>query len=274
MKTEKFSLREDRPSVCMTAYLPEKCEKLPVVLVVPGGAYIACSDTEGHPVAQAFAEMGYCACVLEYSTLFESFDSDISEENADMVSAFPRPLLELGKAMLLIGENAERWGADGDKIVLCGFSAGGHLAACHGTLWHTGETAGALGVEAEKLRPAGQILCYPSIDMQGKTNPIGRIMNLAIFRKAEPSPEEVSRLNPIEQVSGNTPPTFIWHSAEDTMVSCRDSMAMAAALLDSGVSCEAHIFPTGPHAIGAAKNRHCGQWMGLADKWIRRFIAK
>lgn len=87
--------------------------KRPMVLVVPGGGYGMCSDREKEPVALRFLAMGYHACTLEYSVA---------------PSRFPVALQELALAVATVRQRAGEWMVDPDRIFVCGFSAGGHLA--------------------------------------------------------------------------------------------------------------------------------------------------
>ena len=86
----------------------------PLVLVVPGGGYEHVSAREADPVALQFAAAGYHAAVLTYS---------VGEGARDH-----QPLRQLRAAIGLLRQNAERWGILPDRIAVCGFSAGGHLA--------------------------------------------------------------------------------------------------------------------------------------------------
>ncbi|AWE41471.1 alpha/beta hydrolase [Actinobaculum sp. 313] len=87
----------------------------PMVVVIPGGSYQYCSPREADPVALRFLAAGYNVAVLRYRV------------GAD--SRYPLPLRDLAAALVVIRENAEELGTDPERIVLCGFSAGGHLAA-------------------------------------------------------------------------------------------------------------------------------------------------
>ena len=128
--------------VTLTAYLPDyspemkHLAKRPTMLVLPGGAYMFCSDREAEPIAFAYNAQGYNAFVLRYT---------VGKEKA----AFPRPLEDADLAMQKIVENAEEWNVDTDKIAAIGFSAGGHLCAALATMG--------------KIRPAAVILGYPCI---------------------------------------------------------------------------------------------------------------
>lgn len=118
----------------------------PAVLIMPGGGYSHTSDREAEFIALEFAAMGYHAFVLRYS---------VGEK-----AVVPEPLLEGFRAISIIRENAKEWRVDPERIVLCGFSAGGHLAAGLMTMWKDKEILEKLQLPPERLRPTAGILCY------------------------------------------------------------------------------------------------------------------
>ena len=237
MQTEVITLASN-PGVTLTTYLQEPSEVLPNVLVrpavmiCPGGAYRYCSDREGEPIALAFLGVGYQAFVLRYSV-------------ADQ-AAFPKPLNDAEAALELIRSRAEEWGVDPVKIAVCGFSAGGHLAAALGTMG--------------RVRPAALILAYPCI-----LDSMSEIMPAPI-----PSLER--------EVTAQTPPTFIWATAADERVPVENSLQFAAALDHAQVPFELHIFQNGGHGLALAtevtsggEQRHidpdAAQWFDLCLRW-------
>jgi len=113
----------------------------PLVLVVPGGGYNHVSPREGDPVALQFAAAGYHTAVLTYSV----------GEGAQNY----QPLRQLNEALALLRQNAGEWHILPDKIAVCGFSAGGHLALSGAVLDIPGETA--------QQRPNAVILGYPVV---------------------------------------------------------------------------------------------------------------
>lgn len=115
----------------------------PLVLVVPGGGYEHVSAREADPVALQFAAAGYHAAVLTYS---------VGEGARDH-----QPLRQLRAAIGLLRQNAERWGILSDRIAVCGFSAGGHLALSGAVLDCPGEAAD------RSRKPDAVLLAYPVI---------------------------------------------------------------------------------------------------------------
>ena len=117
---------------CEILYGQEK--KRPAILVCPGGGYLYCSPREAEPVALRYAANGFHAFILRYSVQW----------NAAGFS----PLEEVSWAIGYIREHADEWNIDPEKIVACGFSAGGHLALASGLLAENKPNALILGYPA------------------------------------------------------------------------------------------------------------------------------
>jgi acetyl esterase/lipase len=305
MRAERVVLWPDREDVFLTTYIHDDSSEYPsgrrrpAVVVCPGGAYLGLSDREGEPVALQFAAAGYHAFVLNYSTFFGgnmagNFDIGATREG-NPHAAFPGPLLDLGKAMLTIRANAGRWLVDADQVAVCGFSAGGHLAASLGVHWPDLFLAEALGAANHDFRPAGLILCYAltdylvmkrSAELIRKADPrlidLWHLSNLAVFQKPEPSLDELNRVSTVNHVSEQTPPAFIWHTADDDLVPVSNAFHFAAALVEKGVPCELHVFENGPHGLGLADAGYAGKpeqvnepvriWLQLAIAWLGRHL--
>ena len=75
-----------------------------------------------------------------------------------------------------------------------------------------------------------------------------------------------------EQVTAQTPPTFIVDTWSDRAVPVENSLLFASALLRAGVPCELHIYEEGPHnflvAEGETRRVLDTWWDHLAD-WLR-----
>ena len=107
----------------------------PWIMVCPGGAYInVCSISEGYPVAKKFNELGYDVFVATYRT--------------GLYDVMPKPLDDLAACIRYVRGHRERFGVNGERYIVCGFSAGGNLTALWGTKNHGVRglrTAGARG---------------------------------------------------------------------------------------------------------------------------------
>ncbi len=133
-------------------------------------------------------------------------------------------------------------------MIVCGFSAGGHLSASLGVFWDREFVWEALGLTGEKVRPDGLILAYPVIS-SGEFAHRGSFEHLT-GRSGETKGEELLSLE--RQAGPQTPPVFMWHTAADGTVPVENSLLFAMALRKAGVSLELHIFPEGRHGLALA----------------------
>jgi acetyl esterase/lipase len=106
-------------------------------------------------------------------------------------------------------------------------------------------------VERESSRPDIGILCYPVITM-GEFTHAGSRTNLL---GKDPSPELIELLSNEKQVTGQTPPCFIFHTQEDKAVKVENSLMFASALQKAGVPFDLHVYQKGAHGIGLGGGR-------------------
>ncbi|MGN0621292.1 MAG: alpha/beta hydrolase [Porcipelethomonas sp.] len=231
----------------------------PAVIICPGGGYEYLSDREAEGVAMRFASHGINAFILRYS----------------VNSPFPAALLEIAESVKLIREKSSDFDINPEKILVCGFSAGGHLAASLGTLWNSSYLKNILG-DTSVYRPNGMILSYPVIT----SGPFCHQGSIDSILGKTPSEKMLELVSLEKQVSADTPKTFIWHCADDGCVPPENTIDFIKALSAAKVSFEAHIFPDGGHGLALCDettaaydghiNRTCAQWFNLAVSWIRR----
>lgn len=268
MRLETVKLKEEGslPDAHVVFYIldtPEEklfVQKRPFVILCPGGGYERTSFREGEPIAMYFLGKGYHVAVLRYST---------------SPAVFPAALLELGRTMILIRENAEKWKVDAEQIFVQGCSAGGHLAGCLGTMWQEPFMGKKLGADPEMLRPAGLLLCYAVITSREGIAHEGSFRALL----GGSYPEKKESLSLENAVTEYMPPSFLWHTFADATVPVENSLLMAQALHRSGVRTELHIFQEGAHGLGAADElsrrpdgsgvcAECQCWTELAFRWM------
>ena len=229
--------------------------KRPTVLILPGGGYHFTSEREAEPVAMRFLARGCNVCILYYTVLD---------------TPFPVALLEALTALKYIRENVTAWQGDPNKINVCGFSAGGHLAASVGVFWDKDVSKNYFG-DTEAVRPNGLILTYPVITSD-PTLTHGGSINMLMAGREDAALRESLSLE--KQVTESTPPAFIWSTFEDALVPCENSMLFASALRKVGVPFELHIFEKGPHGgatgdkVSCIENHRFGAWIDLACDWV------
>ena len=125
----------------------------PAILILPGGGYAWCSKREADPVAMQFLKAGYNVFTLYYTC----------RSDTNVPALRWQPLIDAAGAILHIRRNAEQFGTDPAKIAICGFSAGGHLAASTAILWDVEPVQTALGIHGTEARPDAVVLGYPVI---------------------------------------------------------------------------------------------------------------
>lgn len=242
-------------------------EKRPVILMCPGGGYEMTSDREAEPMAMQFLAMGYHVAILRYSVC---------------PVRYPAALLQVAESVLYLKEHADEYHIDPEKIVVQGCSAGGHLAANYGIAWNSPFLTKLMGMEndPERLCVAGLLLCYPVITSGEKAHEES-FRNL-LGEQYEEKKEELSLEN---QVTPDTPPTFLWHTATDETVPVENSLYFFQACLQQGVSAELHIYPEGGHGLSLANEetcrangigvqKECQSWIGLAQTWLEEILIK
>ncbi|MCQ2445647.1 MAG: alpha/beta hydrolase [Clostridia bacterium] len=226
----------------LRAYIPDGTErayyhgKRPAVVIFPGGGYYFTYEGEAEPIALCFAAAGACAFVLDYTTTGEG----------KVQKAFPYAQLEAFAAIRYVREHAEEFGIDPENVSTLGFSAGGHLCGCTGTLWNKPIMKEYLSENARLSRPDKLILCYAVIRSMEPCNE-GSFENLLGKSYAELTEEELRPFALEEQVDDETPPAYIWMTAEETCVPIQGALDFARALADHKTHAELHLYPHGDH---------------------------
>jgi acetyl esterase/lipase len=302
MYSEKIRLYEDREDVTLTTYIQNDTDSLlgnqkrPAIVICPGGGYMKCATQEGEPVAIRFAAMGYHTFVLRYSTYFSMESNDPFPSAKEDIKVkehcmFPNPMLEIGKAVLLIKEHANEWNVDEDRIALCGFSAGAHNVAMYANSWNTEFMLEYFKTSPDNLKPVAAILGYIAgdyyfskmEDIKDQDKMFFRVSYTALLGKQELSDEDIERVRPSKHVNSDTPPTFLWATYEDRTVSVKNTLIMAEALADKKIPFEVHIFEEGHHGLSLATqesskvkrqiNQDASKWVSLAEAWLQKRLA-
>lgn len=250
---------KDKPSITLFP-APDSTANGTAVLVCPGGGYaMEAMDKEGYKVAKWLNSLGISAYVLKY--------------RHGPRYQYPAPFRDAVRAMQVIRSRAASWAIDPHRLGIMGFSAGGHLASTVGTHWKHPLPASIDSLTAISSRPDFMILAYPVITMKNDfTHHGSREMLLG----KHPDSSLVEYLSNADQVTAQTPPTFLIQATTDPVVPVENSLAFYKALLHHHVPVEMHLFEKGPHGFGLAQNpKHVGKdpflsiWPELCANWMR-----
>jgi acetyl esterase/lipase len=226
------------------------------VVICPGGGYGGLAQHEGRDYALWLNELGIHGFVLKYRLGSAGY-------------RHPRMLEDASRAVRWVRSKAPEWKLDPQRVGIMGSSAGGHLASTLLTHFAAGKVEDPDPVERESSRPDLGILCYPVITL-GEFTHRGSKANLL---GSTPAPELVASLSNELQVTPETPPTFLWHTVEDTAVPVENSLLFAQALRKNRVPFDLHVYERGRHGIGLA-NGHA--WTKDLAFWLgeRGFLKK
>ncbi|MEM1098226.1 MAG: alpha/beta hydrolase [Planctomycetota bacterium] len=249
-------LRDDGdPNGASIVHLPlgVSAEALGTVLVLPGGGYRIHADHETEPVAEVFRTYGFHTAMLRYRLAPHH--------------QHPAMLHDAQRAVRLIRSDV-RYGSG--PVAVLGFSAGGHLAATVSTHGDAGSDPEDPLLETCSARPDAAVLAYPVIMLNGPYAHGGS--GNSLLGERDPDAFDPS-LNLDRAVDPQTPPTFLWHTADDTGVPVQNSVHFAEACWRHGVSCELHVFPEGTHGLGLAPGHPASVWSELAAVFLKQQFA-
>lgn len=294
---EKNYVNEQESDAYFTTYLLDDSKELlpgkkrPVVIICPGGGYLFTSDREAEPIAMKFLSLGYHAVVLRYT---------VGDKEGKKTGIGKIALKELAQTIRYLKQNSESYFIDPDKIAVCGFSAGAHLAAGLGVHWCDKDFLKSLCLEpddAKEIKPNALILGYGLLDYQVMVSKMKSEMenheskdtfgfremaNLALTGVNELTEDLIKEYSPSYWVSENTPPSFLWHTSKDDFVYSENSLTFAMALARHKIPYELHVFQDGGHGLALANEvtantkeqieKNCVIWFDLAAKWLKKHI--
>lgn len=237
-------------------YLPESDTPTGAIVIFPGGGYgNLAMDHEGHQIARWANQIGMAGIIVSYRHQGRGY-------------SHPAPMLDAQRAIRLTRSRAQEWNIDPNRVGVIGFSAGGHLATTVLTHFDSGDASASDPVDRLSCRPDFGIVSYAVIALGESFTHTGSQRNLL---GSEADPELIKLLSNEKQVTAETPPCFVWHTAEDPVVAAENSLRFYSALVKAGTASELHIFPKGRHGIGLGKGiAGAEQWPLLAEAWLGR----
>ncbi len=219
-------------------------ENNPACIVIPGGGYSKKAwDHEGVQIAEWLNRIGISAFVLDYRIG--------PEYDGKAILADGQQAIRVARA------NAKEYGIDPNRLGVCGFSAGGHLAGCCATMYENAD-----------VRPDFAILCYGVLTLGEGTH--GGTAKWFLGDRAGDA-EYVKQCSPVNRVTPDCPPMFLWTTSTDTTVPPKpNTFAMEKACRKAGIPCRFICYDHGAHGLGIPKNDpEIASWADSCEKFLK-----
>ncbi|MEI8106477.1 MAG: alpha/beta hydrolase [Verrucomicrobiota bacterium] len=220
------------------------------VVICPGGGYGGLvTGPEGHGIATWLNAHNITGVVLEYR----------------LPHGHPFiPLLDAQRAIRIVRSHAKDWALLPNRIGICGFSAGGHLASTAGTHFDSGDLNSSDPIAQFSSRPDFLILIYPVITLGDKGHQGSKVNLLG----PNPSPELVDLFSNQKQITDKTPPTFLAHALDDRVVPPENSLWFYQTLQEKKLPAKYLELPTGGHGLNGYRGPSWDAWQTQSLIWL------
>ena len=220
---------------------PQNPNGVGLVICSGGGFRDVWLDREGHDLAIRLKDHGVTSLVLKYRTRPADLRSKDAWQN------YQRAVQADGRqAVRVLRKQASDLGLQTNKIGICGFSAGGHLAI-------------NCSLYAEPKLAEGELSGMP--DFAGLFYPgIPDGIGQAIESRTAP-----------ESAGPRICPMFIVNARDDKLTPTDKCLDFYARLLRAGVNAELHVFSQGAHGFGLGDGRgnSTALWPTSFVAWLR-----
>lgn len=215
------------PNQRLDLYLPDEGDgPFPTIVFVHGGAFIL-GDKRDNQLLQAVdgVRRGYAVASVEYRLAFEA--------------KYPAALFDVKAAIRFLQANASKYGLDGDRIALCGDSAGAHYAvmaaatqdnpAFEDLTQGNASYSGAVRAVASRFGPFDfEVESRMARENPPKADPYFPDIELHLFGvHSEDIPGLIRFTNPLNFITPAFPPVFLEHGSDDVIVPVVHSRMMA-----------------------------------------------
>ena len=238
---ERFTYdRFEGEPVEMVVYRPTRSasgKKAPVLVYVHGGGWMGGDASARHGDLQWFARQGYIAIGVNYSL------SSSKRHLWDVVQP------QVACALSFIGKNSDRFGADPQRMVLFGESAGGNLVLNIGGMTHRGALPSRCGGSVPRI--AATVSIYPPVDLVALYGHAPSRHFAVAYTGGSPRqfPARYAAVSPLTDVAAPAPPTLILTGLDDSLVPVRDILGYVRRAKAAGQPIELITVPRAGHGF-------------------------
>ena len=248
----------DDSSLKLDIYKLKKLDRpTPVLIFIHGGGWRTGNRSDYLPYLIDFAKQGYVTATVSYRLVKKA--------------KFPAAVKDVKCAVKWIRVHAKDYFIDPKKIAVIGGSAGGHLAMMVGYSSDETDFDGNCMCDSVSSRVQAVVNLYGSADLTTEYAISRYETTDFIGQSYDEIPEIYQQASPISYITGDDPPTLIFHGTIDELVPVRQSDLLQKRLDEMGVPNEYHRLKGWPHTMDVTEpvNRYCQYYMNVFfEKYI------
>lgn len=208
-------------------YQPESDVPLPAIIMIHGGAWRHGSKVAMLRHARRVARVGYVVVSINYR----------------LAPKYPWPaqIDDCQYAVRWLKKNAQDYNVDPQRLGVFGYSAGGHLAALLGTMGEEDDGVFEKGLmsDGEELKEFSPAVCAVAVGGApcefSWLDEGSQVLNYWMGGSRKSLREKYRLASPIEYVTSDDTPFFIFHGTEDMLVPLQSPTDFHQALKAKGV---------------------------------------
>lgn len=243
----------------MDLYRPHEVEegvKLPVVVVIHGGAWISGNKKDMARICEAFVEQGMAAATVQYRLA--------------PAHKWPAMIDDCQTAVRFLRDQSGTYGLDPGRVGACGASAGGHLSLLLGMM----ETRD----EAVESKTSSKVSCVlnifgPTDLSKDFASTLADSLSKAVLGKpVAEAADEIKAFSPVHHAAKGGAPVFTIHGTVDPLVPIAQVDRLDEALRAVGVEHEFRKVEGMGHALPIEKPE-VAQALGEGLAWVKKKLA-
>jgi acetyl esterase/lipase len=235
-------------------------DKRAAIVFFFGGGWSGGSPAQFHEQCKHLAGRGMVAIAADYRVA--------TRHQVKAVSC----VSDAKSAIRYVRKEATRLGIDPEKIVAAGGSAGGHIAACTGTLEGFDEASEDKSISSV---PNAMVLFNPALvlaPIEGSEIDAGRVLSMK--ERFGVDPQQVS---PYHHIRKGAPPTLILHGKADSTVPYSTVEAFSKSMTAAGNQCQLIGYEGQPHGFfNFGRGEHYQKTLAEMDQFLvgRGYLSK